>query len=117
MARDPLPKGVNPGGPDKRYKSGTGQHRHDGGQQVTREEIRRRGRGRGYRWRTRRYGQAEKRPADYQIDPAIYSTGPGRAEVYHYHRQYTYHDQYAEQLAAAQSPPPQHKPQKRGWLQ
>ena len=49
------------------------------------------------RWRgpTRRYGQAQRRPADTPARQAAFSTGPGEAVEYHYHRVPTYHHQYA----------------------
>jgi hypothetical protein len=54
----------------------------------------------GRRWpgRRRRYAQAEYQPADRQSAPASYSTGPGAAEEYHYHRTPTYHHQYAAEM-------------------
>jgi hypothetical protein len=55
----------------------------------------------GRRWpgRRQRYAQAEYQPADLQSAPASYSTGPGAAEEYHWHRTPTYHHEYAAAMA------------------
>lgn len=37
----------------------------------------------------------EEKPQDYPDEPAVFTTGTGPADQYHYHRQPTYHDQYA----------------------
>ena len=53
------------------------------------------------RWRgpLRRYGQAQRRPADLPNRQAAFSTGPAEAVEYHYHRVPTYHHQYATDMA------------------
>jgi hypothetical protein len=38
-----------------------------------------------------------QRPPDYPNDAAVYTTGPGQAVEYHYHREGTYADEYAQQ--------------------
>jgi len=46
----------------------------------------------------------EERPADFPNAPAVYSTGLGGAEMYHYDRQPTYRDQHAAELAQVTGP-------------
>ena len=58
--------------------------------------------GRRWPWRRQRYARQQYRPADPLSSPASFSTGPGSAEEYHWHRTPTYHNQYASDLAAAQ---------------
>lgn len=43
-------------------------------------------------------------PIDYADESAVFSTGPGAAETYHYHRQATFREQYANQVAPQEAP-------------
>lgn len=47
----------------------------------------------------RRYAQAQAQPADRPNRQAAFSTGPGEAVEYHYHRVPTYAHQYATDMA------------------
>ena len=78
---------------DDRDRRNTGKGGGRGGEMVTVQERR--------RWRgpTRRYAQAQRRPADRRQAESAFSTGPGEAVEYHYHRVPTYHHQYAAQMA------------------
>lgn len=46
----------------------------------------------------------EERPEDYPNRPAVYSTGTGSADMYHYHRAETGNDQRAREMAQVTGP-------------
>lgn len=50
---------------------------------------------------------AERQPADYPAEDAVYTTGPDTVDAYHYHRQPTFHDQYAADSEAQQNAQPE----------
>lgn len=45
----------------------------------------------------------EERPEDYMNADAVYSTGGGAVQSYHYHREPTYRDQYAAENAQVET--------------
>lgn len=84
--RDPLKRG--PGGKRKRDPGGPNRRGHADNPVV---QV------------TGAASPIEEQPDDYMNADAVYSTGGGNVQSYHYHREPTYRDQYAAENAQVES--------------